>query len=63
MAWLRGAKRSVATFGAMLLEIAERDLAAGVRETSRNDGEAIRRLYLDPLNLAPGNNWCAAAVT
>ena len=50
-------------FGAMVLTIAREDLAASVRETGgHNDGIDLRRLYFDPIHLAPGSNWCAAAL-
>lgn len=60
----KGAKPDVApvvmsSLAAVLLHIANGDV--GIRETAHNDGPEIRRLYLDPLHLAPGSNWCAAA--
>lgn len=48
--------------GATLAE-AIADLNAGIRETSHNDGPEIRRLYLAPLGLPAGSDWCAAGVT
>lgn len=51
------------TLGAATLSVAEVDLAAGIVEVGHNDGPEIRRLYLDPLHLPAGSNWCAAGVT
>ena len=57
------APASAEDFGAMVLVIAREDLAAGIRETGgHNDGPDLRRLYFSPIHLAPGSNWCAAAL-
>ena len=47
--------------GLAVLAAAREDLAAGVHETAHNDGDEIRKLYLDPAKIPPGSNWCAAA--
>ena len=49
-------------FGLAVLDVARADLAAKIREVGHNAGPDIERLYLTPLGLPPGSNWCAAAV-
>ena len=53
------------TLSQAALAAAREDLARGVHETPGrpNDGPLIRTLYLNPLGVAPGSNWCAAAVS
>jgi hypothetical protein len=49
--------------GLAVLAVAQQDLDASIRESwAHNDGPEIRALYLEPLKLAPGSNYCAAAV-
>jgi peptidoglycan hydrolase-like protein with peptidoglycan-binding domain len=50
------------SFGLAVLEQAMADLAANIHEEGHNAGADIERLYLTPLRLAAGANWCAAAV-
>lgn len=40
----------------------EAEADVGIHETAANDGPDIRRLYLTPLGLPPGSEWCAPAV-
>ena len=47
--------------GLATLEAAKLDLTRGVRETSPNDGPAIRE-YLRPYGLQAPQNWCAVSV-
>jgi len=49
-------------FGLAVLEVAKQDLNVGFREVGHNAGPDIERLYLSPLGLPPGSNYCAAAV-
>jgi hypothetical protein len=42
-----------------VIQAAKEDL--GIVETSHNDSTEIRALYLDPLHLPPGSEWCAPA--
>jgi len=45
------------------LEKAHEDLAAGIHEQGGNNrGPEIEALYLKPLGLPPGSQWCAAAL-
>lgn len=51
------------SFAAGVLAIAKEDLAARIREPVRKvASQEIRDLYLAPLGLPDGDNWCAAAV-
>lgn len=50
------------SFGLAVLAQAKADLAAKVHEVGHNAGPDIERLYLTPIHLAAGANWCAAAL-
>ncbi len=47
--------------GLAVLRVALGDI--GITETARNDGPEIRQLYLNPMRLPAGSDWCAAATT
>ena len=48
--------------GASALEIAKKELAAGVKEEGTNTGEKVDE-YLASAGVGPGNPWCASFVT
>lgn len=50
-------------FGNAVLSVAAEDLNAGIREHGHNAGPEIEELYLKPLGLPTGSNYCASAVT
>lgn len=50
-----------ANLGLAVLRFAQADLAADVRETSRNDGPRIRE-YAARFGLVPPINWCSSAL-
>ncbi len=48
--------------GASALEVAKKELAAGVKEEGTNTGEKVDE-YLAAAGVGPGNPWCASFVT
>jgi hypothetical protein len=52
-----------ADFALAVLDVAKADLTAGIREHGHNAGPEIEKLYLEPLGLPAGSNYCAAAVS
>ncbi len=50
-------------FASAVLDAASTDLTASLKEWGHNAGPEVERLYLTPLGLPPGSNYCAAAVT